>query len=281
MQNIKQSFKTVILLTLISSVFLISGYFLGGQSGLFISLIISLAFNFGSYFFSHKVILSMHRAKELNKSHKLYVLVNNISQNAQIPTPKVYLYENTELNAFATGRDPKNGVVALSTGLVNRLDQEELKGVIAHELAHIKNRDVLIATISATIATAISYLGNFIFFSPNQNDEEGGTNPIYTIFLIFVAPIIASLIQFSISRSREYIADSTGAKIAQSPNGLISALEKISQSYSSKANNTNNNINKSMSHMYIFNPFNNSNLTKIFSTHPPVEERIKKLKKYY
>lgn len=273
MKSISNTIKTVVLLTLISSLFLITGYFIGGQTGLFLSVLISLAFNFGSYFYSDKIVLSMHNAKEVEQSNEIYQMVSQLAQNAQIPTPKVYTYQSNDLNAFATGRNPEKGVVALSSAIIRELNEEELKGVIAHELAHIKNRDVLIATISATMATAISYLGNFIFFAPN-NDEEGGVNPFYSIFLIIFAPIIATLIQFSISRSREFVADSTGAKIANSPVGLVSALKKISASYKNSKPDTHN---QAMSHMYIFSPFSGSNIKSLFSTHPPVQKRIDKL----
>lgn len=273
MKSIGNTIKTVVLLTLISSLFLITGYFIGGQTGLFLSVLISLAFNFGSYFYSDKIVLSMHNAKEVGPSDKIFQMVSQLAQNAQIPTPRVYTYQSNDLNAFATGRNPEKGVVALSSAIIRELNEEELKGVIAHELAHIKNRDVLIATISATLATAISYLGNFIFFAPN-NDEEGGVNPFYSIFLMIFAPIIATLIQFSISRSREYVADATGAKIANTPIGLVSALKKISASYKNAKPDTSH---QAMSHMYIFNPFSGSNIKSLFSTHPPVQKRIDKL----
>lgn len=275
MDKFRNTIKTVLLLTIISSLFLVTGYFIGGQFGLFLSVIFSVLFNFGSYFYSDRIVLSMHHAKQINENNPVYNTVKELATNAQIPTPRVYIYQSDDLNAFATGRNPQKGVVALSSALIDSLEQDELKGVIAHELAHIKNRDVLIATISATLATAISYLGNFIFFAPN-NEEENGINPIYSIFLIIVAPIIATLIQFSISRSREYIADETGAKIAHNSLGLISALRKISQSYSNAkpARNV-----QAVSHMYIFNPFEGSDIKNLFSTHPPVEQRINKLMK--
>lgn len=268
--------KTTILLASISGLFLAIGYLVGGQSGLTIALGLSLVMNLGSYWFSDKVVLAMHQAKEVTKSNELYQLVEHLARRADLPIPRLYLFESVQPNAFATGRDPKHGVVAVSTGLIQTLDTDEVAGVIAHELAHIKNRDILVSSIAATFAAAISYLGNFLFFLPMGNDEEG-SNPAYALFAMIAAPLIATILQMAVSRTREYLADETGARIAGSSQGLASALVKIEALH--RRQPVVGGLNQAaMSHLYIANPLSGSSLANLFSTHPPTEKRVKRLR---
>ena len=269
--------KTVFLMSLMMALFLIVGYLLGGKSGMTIAFIFSLVMNFGSYWFSDKIVLAMYRAKPVTREEapRFYDMIERLAKNANLPMPKVYIINDPTPNAFATGRNPQNAAVAATTGILQSLNDEEIAGVMAHELAHIKNRDILISTIAATLAGTISYIaqmaGWLAMFGRNDDREEGGG--IGGLFLIILSPIIAMLIQMAISRSREFMADEGGANISRNPLALASALAKISRSNEVRHMQ---NVNPATSHMFIISPLFGV-MGKLFSTHPPVEERIKRL----
>lgn len=272
--------KTVFLMTLIMVLFLFAGYLLGGKTGMTIALIFSLVMNFGSYWFSDKIVLKMYRAQQVTKENapKFYNLVEELSQKASLPMPKVYIINDQTPNAFATGRNPQNAAVAATTGILQGLNNEELGGVIAHELSHIKNRDILTGTIAATLVGTITYLAQMagwaaMFSGGRSNDDERG-GVISSLVLMILAPIAATLIQLAISRSREFAADEGAANITGNPLSLASALGKISRVNQIKAVD---HVNPSTAHMFIVNPLKGGGLAKLFSTHPPVEERIKRL----
>lgn len=272
--------KTVFLMTLIMVLFLFAGYLLGGKTGMTIALFFSLAMNFGSYWFSDKIVLKMYHAQQVTKDNapKFYNLVEELSQKASLPMPKVYIINDQTPNAFATGRNPQNAAVAATTGILQGLNNEELGGVIAHELSHIKNRDILTGTIAATLVGTITYLAQMagwaaMFSGGRSNDDERGGG-ISSLVLMILAPIAATLIQLAISRSREFAADEGAANITGNPLSLASALEKISRVNQIKAVD---HVNPSTAHMFIVNPLKGGGMAKLFSTHPPVEERIKRL----
>ncbi len=274
--------KTVLLLGCLTAVMLGVGNLLGGMSGLTIAIIIAVLINFVTYFFSDKIVLRMYSAKEAKEKDypELYKIVREVSHLADIPMPKVYVIPKDTPNAFATGRNPKNAAVACTTGIMELLSTTELKGVIAHEMAHIKNRDILIATIAATIAGIISYaamMARFaaIFGGFGGRDGEGGQNIVSLLVLAILAPLIAVIIQLAISRSREYHADEIGAKMIHNPHALAEALHKLDvgiKQHPMKGGNP------TTASLFIMNPFNASGFTKWFSTHPPLKERIKRLK---
>lgn len=276
-------FKTVLLLTFMAALFLVVGYLIGGEAGVILAFIVSLAFNFFSYFFSHKIVLFSYGAKPLSETEapRLHAILAELSQSAGIPKPPLYLVDNPSPNAFATGRNPKNAVVCVTSGLVDLLNEDEIKGVLGHELAHIKNRDILLATIVASFASAIMMLSNmarWVAFmgGSSRNSREGGGNPIGLVALLItaiLAPLAAILIQAAISRQREYLADSTGAKFAGNPYGLANALRKLfaaSKRIPLEAS-------PATSHMFIVKPFSGESLMNLFSTHPPIEKRIERL----
>lgn len=269
-------FKTAILLATLSALFIVIGGYFGGNIGLTVALIFAIAFNLFSYFFSDKIVLSMYRAREITEADnpRLYSMVREVAIKANIPMPRVYIIEEESPNAFATGRNPKHSAVAFTTGILRLLDERELKGVIAHEIAHIKNRDILISTIAAIIVSAITYLVEIVKWSMifRTSDRENH-NPIVDILIILLAPIAAVIIQMAISRSREYLADETGARFIRDPIALANALDKI-QSYAYRVPLE---TNPSTSHLFIIPPVLEG-LFKLFSTHPPTEERIKRLK---
>ncbi len=275
-------FRTGLLLAVLSGIFLGFGYLLGGNTGLYFAGVFALLMNFFSYWFSDKIVLMMHRAQEVdeNSNPRLYRIVYELSQKAGLPMPRIYVIPDMSPNAFATGRNPKHAAVAVTEGLLQLMDDEELRGVLAHELSHIRNRDILIGSIAATIATAIMMLADMvkwaaIFGGFSRDDEEGG-NIFVALAIAIVTPIIATIIQLAISRSREYLADATAAKIVGHPWGLISALEKLGQ-YSGQIPPRYGS--ETVSHMYIVNPFSGRGFLKLFSTHPPIEDRIEKLKR--
>lgn len=271
--------KTMVLLVTLTLILIWAGGAIGGKQGMTIALIFALTMNFVTYWFSDKIVLKMYGAKEVTESQapELYGIVRRLAQKAEIPMPKVYIIEEEQPNAFATGRNPKHAAVAVTTGIMRILTREELEGVIGHELAHVKHRDILISTIAATIAGAISYLAQMaqwamIFGGRRGEDEEGG-NPIAAFVMMIVGPIAAMIVQMAISRSREYAADEGGAKIAGNPRYLSGALKKLhwaSQKIPMEAN-------PATSHMFIVNPLSGGGLFKLFSTHPPIEERIARL----
>jgi heat shock protein HtpX len=270
--------KTVFLMTLMMMLLLFVGGLLGGRSGVMIAFIISLVMNFGSYWFSDKIVLMMYRAKKVeeNELPQVYRVVRRLTQYAQLPMPKIYVIENPAPNAFATGRNPQNAAVAVTTGILQILNEDELAGVLAHELAHVKHRDILLGTITATLVGTITYVAHMaqwaaIFGGGRDRDNGGG---ISDLVFIIIAPIAAVLIQLAISRSREFAADAGGAAISGQPLSLASALNKLT-----KVNEKlpMNNAEPATAHMFIVSPFAGKSFFKIFSTHPPVEERIKRL----
>jgi heat shock protein HtpX len=270
--------KTMVLLVTLTVLFIFIGALLGGRSGMTIALFIALAMNFFAYWFSDKIVLRMYGAREVSEAEapELYSIVRTLSQKAGLPMPKVYIIDADQPNAFATGRNPRHGAVAVTTGIMRILDRNELAGVISHELAHIKNRDILVSTIAATIAGAISYLAQMaqwaMIFGGRRDDDEGG-NPIAALVMMIVAPIAAMLVQLAISRTREYGADAGGARIVGNPLYLANALKKLhyaSQRIPLEAN-------PATSHMFIVNPLSGGGFAKLFSTHPPIEERIARL----
>lgn len=271
--------KTAFLMALMMIIMIIVGDFLGGQSGMMIAFIISLALNFGSYWFSDKIVLAMYKAKrvEQNDSPDLFNLVEKLSSSAGLPMPKVYIIDNPTPNAFATGRNPANGAVAVTTGILRILGKEELSGVLAHELSHIKNRDILIGTIVASFAGTITFIARMAgwaaMFGGNRDDDRD-SSPIVSLVLMIVAPIAAMLIQMAISRSREYAADSGGASISGNALSLASALKKLSMS-NERIPMTD--AGPATAHMFIVNPLSGGMIKSLFSTHPPMEERIKRL----
>lgn len=271
-------FKSGLLLAMMTSLFLFLGFLLGGQSGMFIALIFAGVMNVGSYWYSHKIVLSMYRAQPLERSQApdLFDTVARLAGQAGLPMPAVYLIPEDAPNAFATGRNPEHAVVAVTRGLMNMMNQEELEGVIAHELGHIKNRDILISTIAATLAGAIMWVATMARFSAifgGSDDEEGGLGIVGVILMSILAPVAAMLVQMAVSRSREYLADATAASITGNPGGLASALAKLG-SYSSRGQVD---ANPSTAHMFIVNPLAGRQMMSLFSTHPPIEERVARL----
>ncbi|MGB9822007.1 zinc metalloprotease HtpX [Thermodesulfovibrio sp.] len=272
--------KTMVLMVFLTVFFIFVGSVIGGKHGATIALIMAFGMNFFAYFFSHKVVLTMYGAKEVTEAEapELYSIVRRLSQRAGLPMPKVYIIDSEQPNAFATGRSPKHGVVAVTTGIMRILSREELEGVIGHELSHIKHRDILISTIAATIAGAISYLAQMaqwalIFGGYHDDDKEGGSHPIVTLLMLIIAPLVAMIIQLAISRAREYEADAGGARLTGNPLYLANALRKLH--YASQAIPMD--ANPGTAHMFIVNPLSGRSLMKLFSTHPPIEERIARL----
>lgn len=272
--------KTVGLMALLGSVIVMAGMAMGGARGATIALVIALGMNFISYFFSAKLALMSVRAQEVGPEHDLYQMVAKLAQRANMPMPRVYISPEQAPNAFATGRGPKNGVVCATEGLLRLLNRNEVAGVMAHELAHIKHRDILTGTIAAAMGTAISYLAQMFFFfgGSNNSDEEGGGNPfglIGGILLLILGPIAAAIIQMAISRQREYAADTEGGAIAGDPMYLATALEKV-HAY---AHGIPMNSPPSMNAMMIAEPKNNfgASMASLFSTHPPLEKRLMNL----
>jgi heat shock protein HtpX len=269
--------KTAMLLGLLSAVLMFIGQALGGSQGLVFGFFFAVLMNFGSYWFSDKIVLRMYKAQEVGAGHRLYEIVANLSQRAGLPMPKVYIIPDPSPNAFATGRNPQHAAVAATEGILRILSEEELAGVIAHELAHVKHRDILISSVAATLAAAIMMIAHFArfaaIFGGGRSDDREGSNPIALFATVLLAPIAAALIQAAISRSREFAADAGGAVIAGSPRGLVNALQKLESA--SKAVPLN--ANPATAHMFIIKPFSASGLFALFSTHPPTEQRVRAL----
>lgn len=270
-------FRTGILLAAMTALFLGVGYLLGGQGGMMIAFIVALGMNAFSYWNSDKMVLKMHGAREATEREapELYGIVRGLTRRAGLPMLKVYIMDNPQPNAFATGRDPEHAAVAATSGLMTMLSRDELAGVMAHELAHVKNRDTLIMTVTATIAGAISMLASYsMFFGGNRNNNPLGL--IGTIALMILAPMAAGLVQMAISRTREYQADRIGAEISGSPLSLASALNKIELSASRIPNDTAE-ANPATAHLFIANPLSGESMDNLFSTHPSMENRIARL----
>ena len=272
--------KTVFFLGLLTGLLLLVGQLIGGTSGLTVAFIIALLMNFFSYWFSDKIVLFMYRAKSASKKDHfhLYDLLEEVAKKANMPVPKLYIIPSAQSNAFATGRNPKHAVVAVTNGILNLLNDGELKGVLAHEMAHVKNRDILLSTIAAVIAGAISYIAFMArwaaIFGGGRSDQEG-SNILELLFLAILTPFIATVVRLAMSRSREYLADSTGARIIKDPDSLANALKKLEASNKYIPMKMGS---EATSHMFIVNPFSAKSLLSIFSTHPPVEKRVSRLR---
>jgi heat shock protein HtpX len=271
--------KTVLLLGLLSGLLLVIGELAGGANGLMIAFVLAALMNFVSYWFSDKMVLRMYSAQEVGPDHRLYQVTERLARQAGLPMPKVYIIPDSSPNAFATGRNPEHAAVAATEGILQVLTEPELEGVIAHELAHVKHRDILISSVAATIAAAIMMFGRMamyagLFAGNGRNEREGsGSNPIALLAMIILAPLAAMLIQGAISRSREFAADAGGARIAGNPYGLADALRKID----SVSQRVPLDANPATAHMFIIKPFSAGGLMSLFSTHPPTEARIRAL----
>lgn len=276
-------FRTGVLLSALVALFGVAGYAMGGQGGMLIALGVAVAMNFFAYWNADSIVLRMHGAREIRRADLpwLYDMVGQLAARAELPMPRVYLIEQEQPNAFATGRNPQNAAVAATTGLLRRLSQEEVAGVMAHELAHVKNRDTLIMTITATIAGALSMLANFAMFSAmfggssdSRNSPLGG---IGVLLMAILAPLAATMVQLAISRAREYDADALGAQICGRPLWLASALERLDGSARQIDNHTAE-ANPATAHLFIVNPLHAHSIDSLFSTHPPMRERVARLR---
>jgi heat shock protein HtpX len=271
-------FRTALLLAAMTGLFLVVGYLIGGQGGMVIAFFVALAMNFFAYWNSDKLALSMHGAQEVDEATapQLYAIVRRLVQRGGLPMPRVYLMHNDQPNAFATGRNPENAAVAVTTGLLQRLDEQEVTGVLAHELSHVKHRDTLTMTITATLAGAIGMLANFGFFFGGSRDNNNPLGGIGALLAMILAPIAAMLVQFAISRSREYEADREGAELCGQPLWLASALAKIHNS-AQRIDNPTAEASPATAHLFIINPLHGRALNGLFSTHPSTEDRIRRL----
>ena len=274
-------FKTGLLLAVLTAMLVVIGGAVGGQQGMVIAFFLAVAMNFFSYWFSDKMVLAMYRAQPIDEASAptVHRIVRRLATQAQLPMPRIYLIPTDTPNAFATGRNPEHAVVAVTEGIMRILDEEELEGVLAHELSHVKNRDMLISTIAATLAGAITYLAHMaqwsaMFGGRSHDDEEGGMNPVAAILMAVLAPIAAMLVQMAVSRSREYHADETGARMAGKPWGLAKALEKLQMAQQVVPMHAN----PATAHLFIVNPLSGRSFATLFSTHPPLEERIERLR---
>jgi heat shock protein HtpX len=270
--------KTTLLLGLMSGVLLVLGEYLGGSGGLVMAFGFAIVMNFASYWFSDKIVLKMYRATPVGPEHRLHQVTARLAQRAGLPMPKVYIIPDASPNAFATGRNPSHAAVAATEGVLRLLDERELEGVIAHELAHVKHRDILISSVAATMGAAIMMVARMAQFAAffgggRSDDREGGTNPIAMLATVILAPIAAMLIQAAISRSREFGADAGGAAIAGTPYGLVDALKKLEVA----SKRIPMDANPATAHMFIMKPFSVSGMLSLFSTHPPTEARVRAL----
>ena len=267
--------KTALLLGTMSALLLLIGEALGGAGGMVVGFFFAVATNFASYWFSDKIVLRMYNAKEVGPGHRLFDIVDRLAKRAALPQPRCYVIPDASPNAFATGRNPEHAAVAATEGVLRLLTDDELEGVLAHELAHVKHRDILISSVAATLAAAIMMISRFaMFFGGSGNrDDRQGSNPFALIATIILAPIAAMLIQAAISRSREFDADAGGSAIAGGPQGLVSALRKIEV----QSKQIPLDANPATAHMFIIKPFSASSLFGLFSTHPPTADRIQAL----
>jgi len=273
--------KTGILMAVLTGLFLVAGQALGGRSGMTFALVMALGMNFFAYWFSDKMALAMSRAREVSEQEApdLHQMVSYLADRAQLPKPRVYIINDHTPNAFATGRNPQHAAVAVTSGLLQLLSRDELEGVLAHELGHVKNRDILISSIAAVMAGAISYLATMaqwamLFGGMRGDDEEGGGgNMLAGLAMMIIAPLAATIIQLAISRSREFQADATGAAICGRPHSLANALAKLEQGNRREPMN----VNPATAQMYIVNPLSGGRIAGLFATHPPIRERIERL----
>jgi heat shock protein HtpX len=268
-------FRTAILLAALTALFMGIGYLIGGQGGMLIALAVAGAMNLFAYWNSDKMVLRMYGAREVDarSAPELYAMTSELAANAGLPMPRVYIMDNPQPNAFAAGRNPQNAAVAVTTGLLKTVDRDELAGVIAHELGHIKNRDTLLMTMTATIAGAISMLANFGFYFGGRSNDSGNIGFIGTLLLVILGPLAAGLVQMAISRTREYAADRAGAEISRSPMALASALQKIAGA-AHRIPNMEAERNPASAHLFIVNPLSGARMDNLFATHPNVENRV-------
>jgi heat shock protein HtpX len=274
-------FKTGLLLAVLTAMLVLIGGVIGGRQGMVVAFFFAVAMNFFSYWFSDRIVLAMYQAQPVDEASapQLYGMVRRLATRAQLPMPRIYVIPEDTPNAFATGRDPEHAVIAVTEGIMRILDEEELEGVLAHELSHVQNRDVLISTIAATLAGAITYLAHMaqwaaIFGGRSRDDEEGGVNPVAAIAMAILAPSAAMLVQMAVSRAREYQADATGARMAGKTWGLAKALEKLQMAQQVVPMQAN----PATAHLFIVNPLSGRSFATLFSTHPPLEERIARLR---
>jgi heat shock protein HtpX len=271
-------FRTAALMAALITIVALIGYALGGTNWMLIGFGMAVALNFFSYWNSDKIVIRMYRGQEVSREQapELYEMVDRLRQRANLPMPKVVVIPSDQPNAFATGRNPQNAAVAVTNGIVGRLSKRELEGVIAHELAHIQNRDILTSTIAATMASAITLLARFAIFVPMGNRDSGGGNALSAILMMVLAPLAAMLIQMAISRAREYVADADGGKISGDPAALADALVRLHEGAARRPMQAN----PSTAHMFIVNPLSGrmGGMGKLFSTHPPMEERVRRLR---
>ena len=266
--------KTAMLLGALSALLLLIGEALGGAQGMLIGFMFAVVTNFASYWFSDKIVLSMYGAREADPNSRLVRIVSQLAQRAGLPQPRCYIIPTKSSNAFATGRNPEHAAVAATEGILELLDDEELEGVLAHELAHVKHRDILTSSVAATLAAAIMMISRFaMFFGSARDDDQRGGNPVALLATVILAPIAAMLIQMAISRSREFAADAGGAQIAGNPYGLADALRKID----AIGKRVPLDANPATAHMFIMKPFSGGGLMSLFSSHPPTEDRIRAL----
>ncbi len=274
------TFKTAVLLGTLTALLVLFGGAVGGRGGMVIAFVFALVMNLASYWFSDKIVLAMYRAKPLEEAEAPVVhrIVRGLAQRAGLPMPRLYLIPTDTPNAFATGRSPERAVVAVTEGILRLMDEEELEGVLAHELSHVRNRDILISTVAATLAGAVMMLANMArwaaIFGSSRDDEEGGGNPFALIFMAILAPIAALLIQMAVSRAREFQADASGARLTRKPWGLAKALEKLHQASQVVPMQAN----PATAHLFIVNPLSGRSLLSWFATHPPIEERVERLR---
>jgi len=271
--------KTFALMALMTALVVVIGRMLGGNGGMVVAFLFAVAMNFGSYWFSDKIVLRMYRAREVTQADapQLTSMIQDLAGRAGLPMPRVFVIPGEQPNAFATGRNPEHAAVAVTEGIMKTLSPEELRGVIGHELAHVKHRDILIGTIAATMAGAISMIAQMaqwaMIFGGVRGTDDEGSNPLGGLVMIILAPIAALLIQMAISRSREFLADEGGAQIAGNPLSLASALRKLDE----RAKQIPMKASASTAHMFIVNPLKAGGIARLFSTHPPMEERIARL----
>ncbi|ASQ46782.1 zinc metalloprotease HtpX [Legionella clemsonensis] len=269
--------KTFILLAALTALLLVIGNLLGGRAGLILALGFAVIMNFSAYWFSDTIVLKMYNAQPLDMSHPVYRIVRELSQRAQIPMPKVYVVDNPTPNAFATGRNPEHASIAVTTGLLTRLTEEELTGVLAHEISHVTHRDTLISVIAATLAGAISGIANmFMWTSMFSHGDEERPNGFVALLMMILAPLAAALVQMAVSRSREYEADTAGAKLCGHPLWLASALGKLEMA-NQQGQFHQAETHPTTAHLFIVNPLSSEHLSSLFATHPPIGERIKRL----
>lgn len=272
--------KTVFLMTLMTVLFITVGRIVGGESGMIFAFVLAIGMNFFSYWFSDKIVLKMYGAQPVTEAQApdIYRIVRRLAQHARLPMPKIYVLPSESPNAFATGRNPQHAVVAVTQGITRIMSEEELEGVLAHELSHIKHYDILTGTIVSAFAGAITMLAYMaqwaMIFGGGRGDDEGEGNPLAMLAMVFLAPIAASLVRMAISRSREFAADAGAARLTRNPRGLAGALRKLSMAVERVPMH---NAGEATAHMFIMNPLRGGGITKLFSTHPPAEERIARL----